>query len=197
MNKILFFTGLLSLFVFSDCKKGPDDPFISLRSRKARVAGDWKMTKGSNSSSSSNKSNSSSGESIYNGTSYTTNKTSTSAGATTEIGTYSLKMSFKKDGTFEYEEILDGDLSKFIGTWNFTGGIGDKKNKEQIVLHGTSSSSNNYNSLMTGNQIDVTFDLKELRNKKMVFTLEQNNSEVMTNGDVNTNSFKAEYTLEQ
>ncbi|MDD4575741.1 MAG: hypothetical protein PHI36_04870, partial [Bacteroidales bacterium] len=37
---------LLAVFAttFSACKKGEDDPALSLRSRKARVAGEWKMT---------------------------------------------------------------------------------------------------------------------------------------------------------
>ncbi|MCX7954164.1 MAG: hypothetical protein N3A01_03125 [Bacteroidales bacterium] len=31
-------------FVFDSCKKGPEDPFFSFRSRKDRVAGDWKIS---------------------------------------------------------------------------------------------------------------------------------------------------------
>ena len=30
--------------VFSGCKKGPEDPFLSFRSRKARVCGTWTVT---------------------------------------------------------------------------------------------------------------------------------------------------------
>lgn len=39
-----FFLLALSLFLilpFQSCKKGEDDPFISFRSRKARVVGEW------------------------------------------------------------------------------------------------------------------------------------------------------------
>ena len=36
---------LLALpIVFSGCKKGPEDPFLSFRSRKARVCGTWTVT---------------------------------------------------------------------------------------------------------------------------------------------------------
>jgi len=42
LNLLLIFIIFSSLF-FS-CKKGPQDPFITFRSRKERVAGDWKIT---------------------------------------------------------------------------------------------------------------------------------------------------------
>ena len=32
---------LSSILVLDGCKRGPDDPFFSFRSRKARVTGDW------------------------------------------------------------------------------------------------------------------------------------------------------------
>jgi hypothetical protein len=38
--------GLLFLFPAA-CKKGENDPLISLRTRKDRVAGDWRLTGGS------------------------------------------------------------------------------------------------------------------------------------------------------
>jgi hypothetical protein len=48
MNKIfnintflILFLGLFLTFPFQSCKKGEDDPFISFRSRKARVEGEW------------------------------------------------------------------------------------------------------------------------------------------------------------
>lgn len=203
MNRFLFLSGLSFLFVLSACKKGPDDPFISLRSRKARVVGDWKMKKGSNESSDQNTSNTSNNQSTssttYNESSYTTVSHFTSGTNTqdnTSTGSYSLKISFKKDGTFDYSEEQDGDTYTAKGTWNFTGGVGSKKNKEQIVLHFTSSTYSGGSSILTGNQVDVTFDLKELRNKKMVVTFEENSADTNDNGN-QTSSFKAEYTFEQ
>lgn len=38
-----FFYLIIPLFVISACKKGEEDPFISLSSRKARLTGDWEM----------------------------------------------------------------------------------------------------------------------------------------------------------
>lgn len=33
----------LTVMPFQSCKKGPDDPFISFRSRKARLEGEWTL----------------------------------------------------------------------------------------------------------------------------------------------------------
>jgi len=45
MKKLTGYVLLLSVlsvvFVFDGCKRGADDPFFSIRSRKARVSGDW------------------------------------------------------------------------------------------------------------------------------------------------------------
>lgn len=37
---------IVGVTTVSSCKKGENDPFLSLRSRKARVTGEWKLTKG-------------------------------------------------------------------------------------------------------------------------------------------------------
>jgi len=45
MKKILLLLAILSSIVAISvsCKKGPDDPFISLRSRNSRIIGTWKI----------------------------------------------------------------------------------------------------------------------------------------------------------
>lgn len=44
LNILLLIVFVSSTFVLESCfKKGPNDPFISFRSRKARVVGDWKI----------------------------------------------------------------------------------------------------------------------------------------------------------
>ncbi|NQV51663.1 MAG: hypothetical protein HQ500_00685 [Flavobacteriales bacterium] len=42
--RILIMLGLGLMMVLSGCRRGEDDPFISLRSRDAKVIGDWVMT---------------------------------------------------------------------------------------------------------------------------------------------------------
>lgn len=47
MKKIVVSLAALALLssAVTSCKKGDGDPFLSLKSRKARVAGEWKATK--------------------------------------------------------------------------------------------------------------------------------------------------------
>ncbi|MFI5135935.1 MAG: hypothetical protein ACHQD9_08790, partial [Chitinophagales bacterium] len=41
---ILIVAGLLLVITYNSCKKGPEDPFFSIWSRKHRVVGDWNVT---------------------------------------------------------------------------------------------------------------------------------------------------------
>lgn len=211
MNYKLFLSVLVFLLIFSECKKGPDDPLISLRSRKARVVGDWKLSSGKQVSSSSNVSSggvnihTSNETTTYDGSTYTTESDMTSGSTSihdTETGPFTLKVSFKKDGSFEMEQMEDGEISSFKGTWNFLGKIGDTKNKEQIAIHLTSTSdpSNNSNTAFTGNQTDVVFNIRELRNKKMVLIVESGSVSTEAIGsstDTDTYSSSTEFVFEQ
>ncbi|HRH12695.1 MAG TPA: hypothetical protein PLU73_14335, partial [Bacteroidia bacterium] len=80
------------------------------------------------------------------------------------------------------------------GTWNFTDGIGDSKKREQIVLFLKSSTGISGSTTLsyTGNKVYMTFNIKELRNKKIVLT----RTETETSG-TDSNDFKWEATLEQ
>lgn len=168
---------LLSLAVFattfSACKKGEDDPALSLRSRKARVAGEWKMTNiKSTNTFSSNLFNSTT---IMTGDGSTYTRTMTTMGTpSTTVGTLSWQWTFEKDGKYKYTRTEDGNINSSAGTWNFTAGIGDLKDKSQITYYEQSSTSQPptlpaTTETWTGNYIDNVFDLKELRNKKMVW----------------------------
>jgi len=45
-RKIMILSMLLigATVILNSCKKGEDDPFITLHSRKARLTGEWKLT---------------------------------------------------------------------------------------------------------------------------------------------------------
>lgn len=45
LSIILLISVVLGTFTLNSCKKGPNDPFLSLRSRKARMVGDWTIQK--------------------------------------------------------------------------------------------------------------------------------------------------------
>jgi hypothetical protein len=166
--KSKFSTLLLITFIaafLSGClKKGEDDPLISFRTRKARVVGNWTMTSGKRSYSyggfftetTYDKTN------YYSQTNYDTNYPPRQ-----ESGSAKFTIKFNKDGTVNYQRFL-GSQDEFglFGTWNFTGGVGKHKNKEQIIF---------YDGRISNNITDFTFNIRELRNKKMVLYREMGN----------------------
>lgn len=192
----------LILFAFiitnlASCKKGEDDPFLSVRTRKSRVVGDWTVKSGTMVYSYSNQNSSSSDNVTFSGIAYTDVSSSTYNNTTTSVtntGTFSYKINFVKDGSFKMTQVFDGSTYITNGFWNFTSGIGKLKNKEQIVLNVTSQVDGNSGntSVFTGNKSTMTFNIRELRNKKMVLTSEDTSVDTGT-----TNSTKEEYTFEQ
>ena len=180
-----------SLFI-TNCKKGEDDPFLSLRTRKARVAGEWTMKSGTDKISAVD---GASGASFTNNITYTEtsyNETSSFPGGGGS-GTHKLTIEFEKDGGFIYTETMDGSTFIAKGTWNFTDGIGDNKRKEQLVLHVTSYSDPDGSGTFAGNYTDLTYNIKELRNKKMVLI----STDKSSYSDGNYNSYETDYTFEQ
>lgn len=147
MKKNLIKLSILSLVLvttalFTGCKKGENDPFLSLRSRKARVVGEWKLNKGTV------KWTDSSGTET---TTYGESSGTVTDASGTDNFTYSMEYSFKNDGTYSisYTETYTGDtpsISKEEGRWSFVGKnkSADVKNKESILLT-TTSSSYSYN----------------------------------------------------
>lgn len=45
LSVVLLISVVIGSLTFESCKKGPNDPFISLRSRKARMVGEWTVAK--------------------------------------------------------------------------------------------------------------------------------------------------------
>ena len=152
--------GLLSMGIQS-CKKGADDPFISFRSRKARVVGDWRIAQA--------KSTTNQVETLTNGTQTKTDITvETDAGQTTSTTTISgispsvltydeeTTYSFAKDGTWSSEKkvvttfidtmvigfnndyyqqtTVSNIVTESTGNWNFLGNVGEAKNKENLSI---------------------------------------------------------------
>jgi len=143
MNKNLIKLSILSLVMittalFTGCKKGENDPFLSLRSRKARVVGEWKLNKGTIKST---------GTGGTETTTYGENSGTITDNLGTDNFTYSMEYTFKNDGTYTYSytETYTGDtpsIEKAEGRWSFVGKnkSADVKNKESILLTTTSSS---------------------------------------------------------
>lgn len=153
----------LSIVIISSCKKGEEDPFLSLRTRKARISGEWTLKSGSVINT-------------YNNNTETTTYTGTSQIDNNGTTAYTEKWSIKRDGSFEM--ITTGSSSSFQmkGYWSFGNKIKDLelKNKESVIFRVTEETDISGGSVYTDKYTGLSCPLysiviKELRNKKMVF----------------------------
>ena len=167
--KIILFI-LIGFTVFNlwqSCKKGPEDPFFSIHSRLARVAGDWNIT-----------------EYKVNGADSLRQVIDSIAfpgfcGPEVDktILVYKYIWSFDKNGGFKETRTRDSTVSIDIQNnvpitcedsiytdstvkvtvlnWNFTSGVGDLKNKEQLY------------TIDPETQKITLYNIVELRNNEM------------------------------
>ncbi|MBL7931787.1 MAG: hypothetical protein JNL60_07795 [Bacteroidia bacterium] len=166
--------GLLLVGFFQSCKKGEDDPLLSLRTRKNRITGNWTLKSG-----------------------YLDVHTENAPGVTDEHYEYSesdlsykhvqknsletgvshhLNIQFDKKGHFVVEEESNGNTFKAEGEWDFEDGQGKAKKKEYIQLKITSvlqGKTYYYDSFIKSNT-HLVYRIKELRNKKLVLVSEKN-----------------------
>lgn len=194
---------VIASFGFAGCKKGPNDPFISLLSRKARMTGEWKTTKGEGKEVQGNTTTTW----TYDGAIYKETQTTGSNSSTTSTNiTY--ETSFEKDGTFKRvttttvtSPIAGSEVETETGTWNFTGGVGEDKGKDHIVMKILSyndvitvgSSSTSSTTTYTGDDAPTEiYFLDQLKNKEIVITYEG----TTTNGS-STTSNEGSWTMTQ
>lgn len=146
LNVIIGF--LVLSMVCLNCKKGDEDPFISLRSRKARITFDWKIyefsanakTENNNNGSISNYENrftlSDGSISIY--TSDVIGGNRTYVGTATE-NTWSINKDFSWERTLNYS-VQEDNVITYIetiekGDWSFLNKTLNEKKKETIVVN--------------------------------------------------------------
>jgi hypothetical protein len=163
---ILGIAALATAGTLQSCKKGENDPFLSLRSRKARLAGEWKLT------SSENKN-----EQTYMGT--TTTSTRTYDGTTetlvmtpggTSTSEYTITLTIEKDGTYTRVYTEDGETTTTKGTWIFLNRSKENelKNKEAIMLTQTSTSEGGETTTMDDLNGEV-IEIDQLKSKEMIW----------------------------
>ena len=176
MKKSILFTVLglmLTSVVLDSCKKGEGDPFLSLHSRKGRLAGDWKMGSGSKDHY---KSNSMTIDNTYDGTNVTSVQTINPFPAQTSTSAFTLEWKIEKDGTFESIEVQGSGTNQqtttLKGRWNFTGSVGDAKKKDHVIFYIDSqtiaNSSGSTTDTFTGDQNSMVVELNTLKNKELV-----------------------------
>jgi len=203
----------------TSCKKGENDPFLSLRSRKARVTGKWNLTTSTHYLDDRNSDN----DAII----FTQEVADGIRSITVEIleqgtvqpdltGTtkqeYQTVLEINKDGTFTQTIVVttieqqgmtvEGETTTQIlsGTWAFVGksNSGDLKNKEAIALTylNSSYSSPNENNQMTTTGFSDTqvLIIDQLKNKEMTIT--RNSSETDNDGSTDVDNYTATYEKE-
>jgi hypothetical protein len=180
------------------CKKGENDPFLSLHSRKARVVGEWKVTHYSLSWYQEH------GDDFNQSTETLDNGTLTTVGTFTDDGNVigpvvnsnkvEWSFEFRRDGSYTEVQTVGGLRKTQKGTWTFMkrNKTNKLRNKEAILLT-VSEEGNQFQSGYTSTKLSgdvMTIDM--LKNKRMVW---KNESE-----SIGSNSLyrsKEEVTLEQ
>ena len=197
MKKIFLFLAIVCTFsFFISCKKGEDDPAISLKTRKARVTGEWHMTRG-NIKVEEKVNGVVIGDLNYELTenSYTY-KRSGSGKDTTLKGDYKMSLTLEKDGAVQFSQSLNSNIFQGSGTWNFVSGVGDAKKKESISFRITTLSGESYFvDLFNKSSTFFTYKIRELRNEKLV--LESNAELVQTTDDGSSFYVTSIYTFVQ
>lgn len=166
MKKNIFFIALSLMVgstVLTGCKKGENDPFLSLKSRDARITESWKLV----SVEGNTNNNGTLSTESYDGTIW-----SWTYGSFSGTYAYSLEIEIKKDGTYQSIENNDGEITTTDGRWYWANAAKNKtsitfdnlgtfevnglKSKEMIlknyskeVVSGTSTDSNESTTIMT------------------------------------------------
>jgi len=192
MKKVLLVAIIFSaVFPFTGCKKGEDDPFFSIHSRKARVTGNWKIVYSNVVSVYTDTSGTQTISTVSDGETYTTTLT-TPMGTTVTTGVQTMQYEFFKNGTYKSNHYMGGMAMIDNGSWDFTSGVGSKKNKSQITIYSQSQVSMGSNITYTGNYVNIAYDLKELRNNKMVWYYKTSSTQT---GGYST-AYEIEYVFE-
>jgi hypothetical protein len=181
---------VLTLLVFTECKKGEDDPNFSFRTRKARLEGNWRMTSGGATYS----------EPGYN-ESYTFNGNNYKGEAIAKRykaiynGNYGLNLNIRKNGSFELTELIETETFNGEGTWNFNNGVGEAKRKENIIFL-VENLTRGYTNAHFFNRFKASFvySIRELRNKKLVISSTGKMYSSLSGGYA---TFSSHYTFEQ
>jgi hypothetical protein len=143
---------ILSLGFLAACKKGENDPFLSLKTRNARITGTWKLT-----SQETSETYTSDGETDVYSTSYNGTTLNTTESGVTNSVPYSQTIEINNDGTYKMTIIEDGVTNERQGNWWW---LNSKKKKVRIAFDDDWGS----------------FYIDQLKNKELVLTIDESNS---------------------
>lgn len=167
--------------MFTSCKKGENDPFLSMRSRNARLSGEWTIKEGSIVTTNDGNTSTST---------LTETELTNSDGTNTVVytlGQYTI--TFEKEGTYTSTtsitlKSVDGvavtgataETSTEGGNWAWMSGNKDqdRKNKEAIIMDITTSTytdaSGSSTNTATGFDDGDVWYIDQLKNKELIVT---------------------------
>lgn len=120
----------LFIHVITACRKGADDPLVSLASRKARFTGDWVLKEGTLVCTNAG---------VTTTFTYTDSRKIKTDGPSTSTTDYSQNVNIYKDGSYKIEINDDGKSETEEGVWFFgrKNKELDLKNKECVIFRET------------------------------------------------------------
>lgn len=191
MKKVLLLalSTLLLAGSFTSCKKGENDPAVSLASRKARVSGEWTVTKEESKTTETNGGTFGFSEttvSVYDGTTKTTTISHTPNSGndetTTDVMIYTHSLTIEKDGTYKETYANGSDIVTYEGTWMFLGkSKADKLKKKEAIMFtlrtetATSGSSTSITNIK--NLSGTVLMIDQLKSKEMITIIDESYSD--------------------
>jgi hypothetical protein len=153
---------MVGLTTITGCKKGENDPFLSLKTRKGRITGEWKLVEGTIVESETIGGSTVSSEITF------IDDTRTEGGSSIP---YVETMAIERDGTYEHEIIQNGTPHIIQGDWYFSGKNEniDLKKKEAIVFSETEYVNIGGTITYNGLGADRILLMDQLKNKRVVF----------------------------
>ncbi|TNE72462.1 MAG: hypothetical protein EP333_07595 [Bacteroidetes bacterium] len=167
---------VLTISFLAACKKGENDPFLSLKSRNSRITGTWKLTSQTTSETYVESFNGSSTTDVFS-TTYDGTTLYVNDGGSSNSTSYSQTIEINKDGTYKMTRIEDGSTYQNNGNWWW---IDSKKKKVRIAF------DDDWGSLY----------IDRLTNKEMVLTIDESYSSSESGYSSSTTS-TAKYTFEK
>jgi hypothetical protein len=181
---IILFFSFVCVFIVS-CKKGDGDPFLSLRSRKARLTGDWKVSSLKSTYKYNNKTFETTFDGSYKKVVFTVKDTIVNGSASSFIETMNyygeIMVDYYKNGSYIYTETFqdagtgNAVTKDYKGNWYFMGSNSQNKykNKELLAMQVTEYNYNTYidddfSTIFQGtNTLDV-YEIYQLKNSEII-----------------------------
>jgi hypothetical protein len=145
---------IIAVVTLGACKKGENDPFLSLKSRNARITGVWNLTEGSSSITSVQTFNGTTYTDIQSTTTTATSQTQTDNGSSITIP-YTQTMEIMKDGTYVRTVVAGGSSigQTHTGNWWW-----ENSNKKKVRIAFDDDAGSMYIDRLKNKELVLTYD---------------------------------------